>query len=293
VDALFMPAVSALPPRITGPDQLARVQGMKGLATRVATVAGAPLGGVAMAVGGEAAAFGVAGALFAVSLVLLAAVRVGPLPGDDRAEAKAKGIAWRDLVDGLRHIRRNRVLAALVVVGAVGELGLGGPLNIGVTLLASVRGWGASGLGWIVGGFGAGAGAASLLLTVRGRVPRAGLVLSCSLALGAVAAAALAYVPSLPAAVGVGAVLGVVAGFSGALVGALLQTTAEAAYLGRVGSVMTLFTVGVAPLTYPLMGAGIAAWGLEPVFTVSAAVSVLAAAYGLASPALRRAELPR
>jgi hypothetical protein len=91
----------------------------------------------------------------------------------------------------------------------------------------------------------------------------------------------------------VGAVLGVVAGFSGALVGALLQTTAEAAYLGRVGSVMTLFTVGVAPLTYPLMGAGIAAWGLEPVFTVSAAVSVLAAAYGLASPALRRAELPR
>ncbi|WP_127357957.1 MFS transporter [Actinacidiphila soli] len=293
VDALFMPAVSALPPRITGPDQLARVQGMKGLATRVATVAGAPLGGVAMAVGGEAAAFGVAGALFAVSLVLLAAVRVGPLPGDDRAEAKAKGIAWRDLVDGLRHIRRNRVLAALVVVGAVGELGLGGPLNIGVTLLVSERGWGASGLGWIVGGFGAGAGAASLLLTVRGRVPRAGLVLSCSLALGAVAAAALAYVPSLPAAVGVGAVLGVVAGFSGALVGALLQTTADAAYLGRVGSVMTLFTVGVAPLTYPLMGAGIAVWGLEPVFTVSAAVSVLAAAYGLASPALRRAELPR
>ncbi|MDX6346617.1 MAG: hypothetical protein QOF84_1407, partial [Streptomyces sp.] len=43
----------------------------------------------------------------------------------------------------------------------------------------------------------------------------------------------------------------------------------------------------------PLMGAGIAAWGLEPVFTVSAAVSVLAAAYGIASPALRRAELPR
>jgi MFS family permease len=293
VDALFMPAVSALPPRITGPDQLARVQGMKGLATRVATVAGAPLGGVAMAFGGEAGAFGVAGALFAVSLVLLAAVRVAPLPGDDRIGAERKGTGWRDLADGIRHIRRNRVLAALVVVGAIGELGLGGPLNIGVTLLASERGWGAAGLGWIICGFGAGAGAASLLLTVRGRVPRAGLVLSCSMALGAVAAAALAYVPSLPAAVGAGAVIGLSAGFSGALVGALLQTTAKAAYLGRVGSVLTLFTVGVAPLTYPLMGAGIAAWGLEPVFTVSAAVSVLAAAYGIASPALRRAELPR
>jgi MFS family permease len=291
VDALFMPAVSALPPRITGPDQLARVQGMKGLATRVATVAGAPLGGLAMALGGEAGAFAAAGALFAVSLGLLAAVRVGPLPGDDRTPPGKP--AWRDLVDGIRYIRRNRVLASLVIVGAVGELGLTGPLNIGVTLLSDERGWGAAGLGWIISGFGAGAGAASLLLAVRGRVPRAGLVLGCCGALGAVAAGAMAYVPSLPLAVGAGVLTGLLAGLGGALVGALLQATSDSAYLGRVGSVMTLFTVGVAPLSYPLMGAGIAAWGLEPVFTVSAAVSVLAGAYGLASPALRRAELPR
>ena len=292
VDALFMPAVSALPPRITGSDQLARVQGMKGLAVRVATIAGAPLGGLAMALGGEAGAFAVAGALFAVSLGLLAAVRVGPLPGDgDRT--RPQNPAWRDLVDGVRYMRRNRVLASLVIVGAVGELGLTGPLNIGVTLLSSERGWGAAGLGWIISGFGAGAGAASLLLAVRGRVPRAGLVLGFCSALGAVAAGAMAYVPSLPLAVGAGVVVGLLAGLGGALVGALLQATSESAYMGRVGSVMNLFTVGVAPLSYPLMGAGIATWGLEPVFTVSAAVSVLAGLYGLASPALRRAELPR
>jgi hypothetical protein len=103
----------------------------------------------------------------------------------------------------------------------------------------------------------------------------------------------MAYVPSLPLAVGAGVVVGLLAGLGGALVGALLQATSDSAYLGRVGSAMNLFTVGVAPLSYPLMGAGIAAWGLEPVFTVSAAVSVLAGLYGLASPALRRAELPR
>lgn len=85
---------------------------------------------------------------------------------------------------------------------------------------------------------------------------------------------------------------GLLAGLGGALVGALLQTLTAPAYLGRVGSVLTFFAVGVAPLSYPLTGAGIAAWGLEPVFTASAAVTVLAAAYGLASPALRRSELP-
>lgn len=290
VDALFMPAVSALPPRITGPDQLTRVQGMKGLATRVATVTGAPLGGLAMGLGGSAAAFGVAGVLFAVSLVLLAAVRITPLPGDDRI--RAKGPALRELADGFRHIRRNRALTALVAVGAAAELGLAGPLNIGATLLADQRGWGAAGLGWIISGFGTGAGAASLLLTVRGRIPRAGLVLSVSGALGAVAAAALAYAPSLPLAVAAGVATGLLAGLGGALVGALLQTLTAPAYLGRVGSVLTFFAVGVAPLSYPLTGAGIAAWGLEPVFTASAAVTVLAAAYGLASPALRRSELP-
>lgn len=42
VDAVFMPAVGALPARITGKDQLARVQGMRGLAIRCAGVVGAP-----------------------------------------------------------------------------------------------------------------------------------------------------------------------------------------------------------------------------------------------------------
>ncbi len=40
VDALFLPAVGALPPRIAGPAQLARLQGLRGLAALVATSPG-------------------------------------------------------------------------------------------------------------------------------------------------------------------------------------------------------------------------------------------------------------
>lgn len=40
VDAVFMPAVGALPPRITSPEQLARVQGMRGLSIRLSNAVG-------------------------------------------------------------------------------------------------------------------------------------------------------------------------------------------------------------------------------------------------------------
>ncbi|MGW2463078.1 MFS transporter [Streptomyces sp. NPDC001761] len=290
VDAVFMPAVGALPARLTEKDQLARVQGMRGLAIRFASVVGAPLGGLAVATGGAQAAFAVAGLLIAVSLPLLVSVRVRELPQD--GTPGTAGTAWGDLRAGLRYIRRHRVLAPLMVAIALGDLGFVGPLNVGLTLLADRRGWGAAGMGWVLAGFAVGAGAASLLLTVRGRLPRAGLVAGCALIAGCVAVGALAYVPHLAAAVATAVLVGLLTGLSGAMCGALLQTASEPAYLGRVTSVSSLVSLGLTPLSMPFAAAAIGAWGPGPVFTASAAVCGLGGAVALAVPALRRAELP-
>ncbi|MFE9553528.1 MFS transporter [Streptomyces sp. NPDC006692] len=290
VDAVFLPAVGALPPRITGTGQLARIQGLKGLAARIATITGAPLGGLAVALGGSAAAFAAAGALFAVSTALLTGVRIAAAPADG---AKDRGAAGRELVDGLRYVRGHPVLFPLMLVIAIGELGFAGPLNIGLTLLAEERGWGAAGMGWIVAAFGTGAGLVSLMLSVRGRVPRAGLVLPASLLGGVASMAGLAYAPSVLLAATAGLFIGLLAGLSGALCGALLQLATDQAYLGRVSSVSALFTLGIAPLSYPVTGAAIGAWGTTPVFLVSAGVCATGALIGLASANLRRAELPR
>ncbi|MGH4027622.1 MFS transporter [Actinomycetota bacterium Odt1-20B] len=292
VDALFVPSVGALPPQITSRGELSRVQGMRGLAQRIGLVAGAPLGGLAVAVGGSAAAFALAGALFAVSLPLLLSVRLRALPADDAAAA-SDGTAWRQLRDGLRYLRGHRVLAPLLVVIAVGELGFTGPANIGLVLLADERGWGAAGLGWVVAGFGTGAGLASLLLAVRGRIPRAGAVQAYGLLLGAAALAAIGFAPSVTLAALAALGVGLCTGLGGALCAALAQTHADPAYLGRVTSIGMLFTVGLAPLTYPVTGAAIGAWGIGPVFVASAALSAAGGAYALCSRALRRAELPR
>ncbi|MFE1440669.1 MFS transporter [Streptomyces sp. NPDC058739] len=292
VDAVFMPAVGALPARITGRDQLARVQGMRGLALRFASVVGAPLGGLGVALGGAAAAFGLAAVLIAVSVPLLMTVRVRDLPPDDRADPAGR-TPWRDLRDGLRYIRGHRVLAPLMVAIALGDLGFVGPLNVGLTLLAEERGWGASGMGWVLAGFGVGAGLASLLLTVRGRVPHAGRVAGAAVLAGCVAIGALAFVPRLAAAVAVALLVGLLAGLSGALCGALLQTQSDPAYLGRVTSVASLVSLGLAPLSMPLSAAAVGAWGTGPVFVVSAAVCGLGGVVALGVRDLRRAELPR
>ncbi|MET7321169.1 MFS transporter [Streptomyces sp. NPDC005549] len=292
VDAVFMPAVGALPARITAQDQLARVQGMRGLAIRFAAVVGAPLGGLGVAVGGAAAAFACAGLLIAVSVPLLVSVRMRELPADDASPAR-QTTAWRDLVGGLRYVRRHRVLGPLMVTIALGDLGFVGPLNVGLTLLADERGWGASGMGWVLAGFGTGAGVAALLLTVRGRLPRAGCVAAGAIIPGAAAIAALAHAPGLPAAVGTALLIGLLTGLSGALCGALLQTQSDPAYLGRVTAVGGIVSLGIAPLSMPLSAAAIGVWGTGPVFAASAVVCGLGGVVALCAPGVRRAELPK
>ncbi|MFD5639876.1 MFS transporter [Streptomyces sp. NPDC127077] len=292
VDAVFMPAVGALPARVTGRDQLARVQGMRGLAIRSANVLGAPLGGLAVALGGAATAFALAGLLIAVSVPLLISVRMRELTPDDEAD-EAGRTAWHDLRDGLRHIRGHRVLAPLIAVIALGDLGFVGPFNVGLTLLADRRGWGASGMGWVIAAFGTGAGAAALLLTVRGRLPRAGTVAAVAILGGSVAIGALAFVPGVAGAVGVALVVGLLAGLSGALCGALIQTQSDPAYLGRVSAVAGIVSLGLAPLSMPVTAAAIGRWGTGPVFVASAVVCGLGGVLALCVRDLRRAELPR
>ncbi|MFH9263553.1 MFS transporter [Streptomyces sp. NPDC017546] len=304
VDALFLPAVGALPARISAPGQLARIQGLRGLAARGASIVGAPLGGVAVATGGSALAFAAAGVLFALSLPLLLRLRIGPLPapvnhGGTSAEGQVEQTGTeaptvrQDLVDGLRHIRRHPVLGPLMIVIALSELGFVGPLNLGLILLSEQRGWGAAGMGWIVAGFASGAAGSALLLAVRGRVPHAGRVMCLTVLVGATGIAALAQAASVAFAAATAAFVGLTVGLAGALGAALVQTAADPAYLGRVTSVSTLFTYALIPLSYPATGAAMALWGAGPVYAVSAAVCAAGGTVGLAFTALRRAELPR
>ncbi|MQY15850.1 hypothetical protein SRB5_60410 [Streptomyces sp. RB5] len=289
VDALFMPAVGALPPRLAGTEQFGRIQGLRLLAIRVSNIVGPPVGGFAMVHGGAAAALGVAGLLFAVSVPLLTTLRLHRPPPE--RDAPSTG-AWGDLVDGLRYIRRHKVIGPLMVSGAMSELGLTGLIGVGLIVLSDERGWGAGGYGLLVGATGLGQALTAGLLAVRGRVPRAGLTQNVMLVVSSAAVAAVVFAPGLGGAVAVSFVSGLCSGLCGGLAIALIQTSAAPAYLGRVTSAMSLTGVGLAPLSLPLFGAALAQWGVRPVFVAGCAFSALGVVGGLSSRAVRRAELP-
>ncbi|UCM91004.1 MFS transporter [Streptomyces marincola] len=292
LDAFFVPAVGAVPARITGPDQLARVAGLRALSMRLSQIAGPPAGGLAMGLGGAGAAFATAGALFALSLPLLASLRVRPLPAPE-GQRPARRTVRGDLLDGLRYTRRHPLIGPLVAAGAVAELGLTNTFNVGMVLLNAERGWGPSGYGWIIGCFGAGAASGAALLAVAGRLPRAGLTLPWTLLAMCAGAATVALVPDLWTAAAVAAVSGLCAGVFGGLSNALIQTAADPAHLGRVTSVLMLMMVGLGPLGYPVAGAAIGAWGAAPVFVGCGLFSGIGVLVLLASAEVRRAELPR
>lgn len=296
VDAVFMPAVGALPPRLTDRSQLARLQGMAQLAVRTGNITGPPLAGLAMGFGGPGGAFGLAGGLFAVSLALLLTVRLAPLPADTEPPGHAdpapgRGGALRDLGDGLRYVVRHPLIGRIVLAGTVCELAIAGPMNVGVVLLAAERGWGAGGTAWLVGAFGVGAAGAALVLAVAGRVPRTGAVMLLGMVLAVAAVAGIGLAPGLGWAVGAAGCAGLAGGTWGGLGRALVQTETAPAMLGRVSSVQLLGAIGVAPLSYPVFGLAAGVWGAGPVFAACACFSLVGVAIAGASSRVRRSEL--
>jgi MFS family permease len=85
-------------------------------------------------------------------------------------------------------------------------------------------------------------------------------------------------VPAVALIVAASALLGVVSGIAMAVSNALLQQRTDPVYLGRVSSVTSLCTLGLSPLTYPVVGLVAAAWGTGVFFAGCGVVCLVAAA---------------
>ncbi|MFI7344072.1 MFS transporter [Streptomyces sp. NPDC050085] len=281
-DALFLPAVGALPPLLTAPGQLTRVQGLRSLAVRLANTAGPFAAGAALAAGGAATAFTGVGVLFAVSLVLLVALRVPAAP-----TARTEGSARSELQDGLRYLRGRPRLVRLVAVIGLGEMCFSGPVGSALVLLTGERGWGPGTLSLLLGAFSVAGAAVGIALTALPRVPRAGTLLAACLLVTAVLVTALGLTRPAPGvAVALCALLGAASGIPMILGHALLQQWTEPGYVGRVTSVTSLCTLGLGPFLFPLLGLVADAWGTGAFLAGCGAVCLLAAALA-ASPLLR------
>jgi MFS family permease len=302
-DAFFYPADGSALPRLVTGDSLSRYNGGYQFVQQIALLVGAPIGGLIVATVRSDAAFLVDAGTFVVSLVSLTALRrpLGEVGGDrgrdgghgrvdDGDEAGPRPGWWASMGEGLRYVRTTPLLLGVVVVALLTDLAFAGPANVGFAVLAHRRGWGAGGLGGLLGGLGAGAliGAAAL---VAWKPRRPGVVAMVTTILQGVGIAGTALVASRDVAIALAGLAGVGVSVTGALLLSIVQRNVDPGMLGRAMSVVALSGVSLVPVAYALNGLGDRVVGLVPVFCAAGALEIVAAVIGLGFAPLRRSRL--
>jgi predicted MFS family arabinose efflux permease len=283
-DAVFLPAASALQPRLLEPAQYASGNATTSLVNRAALTLGAPLGGLLVAFGGLPLACVVNAVTFLVSVAALRSL--APVPPIAAPASTGSGLR-----EGLAYIIRSRILWSVLLAGLLCNIGFVGPMNVGLALTSDAYAWGASGIGAMLSGFGIGTIVSGLF--VLRRVPQRGVgpIIAACMVLQGISVVVPALTSHLPIAVAATFVAGLTSGPAGILLSAVAQHATDDAFRGRVGSVSSLANLGITPLAMAAMGLAAARFGLVPAFAVSGALEFLGAAVCLAVAPLRRARI--
>nr|BFF15092.1 hypothetical protein GCM10025699_63950 [Microbacterium flavescens] len=212
-------------------------------------------------------------------------------PGDGSARAARPGLL-ADTLEGLRYVAGHRLLLPMLVVVAIAEIAIAGPLNTGLPLLSSSQGWGAAGVGWILAGFGAGATATALTITIVGRVPHAGRISLVAVMVMGPSLGAIGASSTLGGAVVAAGVAGLGSGVCATLLSTFVLTSSDPAQLGRVMGLMSFASFGGAPIAYAVTGVLADLTSAGTTFVVSGVAVTLVGAAALFDARLRTAELP-
>jgi MFS family permease len=265
--ALYAPAISTVLPQILSSEALQRgnaiVQGLM----HVAALVGPPLAAALLAglLGNFGAARGGANnglVLYAILFTLcailfaLCAWALTKIKGVAPTKAQTEPV-WRSIAAGFGFVMRQPQLRTFVLIAVAANFGLGGPLAVGLPLLAKfVLPQGVVALGFLSAAAAAGGllglGAAAVLPQQRPRrlfampffiLPVLGLLMI-----------SLAWSATLEHAAGVVAAMVAMAVYLDVQVLTWLQQTTEPDYLGRVMGILQFSALGLTPISMALAG---------------------------------------
>ena len=296
VDAVFLPAINTLVPRLVPPNRLAAANAlMQGTAQLMGTV-GPAVAGFAIALIGVGIAFVIDAASFAVAALALWLVRSGatavrPTEPDEASAAPAvapqPSIA-SSLVEGARVVLGDPVMRSIVVISTAINLAFTGPTVVGLPWLVLVGfGGDALALGLLFAAFGAGS-LSGVVLGGSLRRPRwfgwlvLGLVIVTGVGLGAIGVA-----PSVPVAALILLSIGVMIGYVNVVMIAWVQEKTDPLMLGRTMSFLMLGSVVAAPLSLAI-AAVIVDTNATALFLAAGLLVIASAAIAMASGLQRR-----
>lgn len=259
VTAIAIPSFQAIVSAIVGRDLIGSAVALNSAQYNLARIVAPFAAGVAIALGGLAFGFWAHAAAAAAVALILASLPLAPR----RELAGVRAALWSDLLDGLRFVAGDRLVALLVLLAAVPALFVLNYLVFLPLYARDILGIGAPGLGLLTGAIGVGALVAAVWLAVARPAGGGGRLVVGGLAIVAAAVVVFATSRAVPLSLAALVVVGAfqVAYFS--TTNTLIQVLVPGRLRGRVISLYTLTSLGVIPIGN--LGAGMLAerFGVE------------------------------
>jgi hypothetical protein len=184
----------------------------------------------------------------------------------------------KSVKEGLGYVVNDRPLRALVLVAAVLNLFLAGPLSIGLAYMAKKRFASPVSFGVWISSVAAGTLVGMLLAGVI-HMKRRGLALLGAAAVLGVLTSTVGFVRGLVPVAALLAIMGCLSGFSNVQIQAWFQQRVDRSVLGRVASVMMLSAFGLMPLS--MAGAGVAvSWSVQGMFMIAGVAVLVVSVFG-------------
>jgi MFS family permease len=264
---------------------------------RLGAVLGPFLGGVLIAGIGAANVLFVDAATFSISALLVAAGVPRSVDADARERRPVQGSRRRylaELADGLRFVRAKTFLLSMILVATVGNF-FDQPLLTVVAPVYAKEIYGSpASFGALVGSFGAGAFAGSLLFGAVGRTwPRRRMFLTSYVVGACLIYGTLALSPPLAVAIVAAIAAGLAFGPVNPIFATVTQENTPPQLLGRVFGALTAIAQAAIPIGAVVAGVAVQQAGLIPTIVGMGVVYVVVTIGMFFNPALRGMDIRR
>ncbi|OOG59289.1 MFS transporter [Rhodanobacter sp. C03] len=297
--AFAYPAGSAILPQLIEPQQLQPANALFMGMRQLSMIIGPVIAGLLINAGAHAdhakgvadssglgLAFGIDAVSFLFSLGSLMLVRIH----SDHHPKAPVGSVLANVASGIRNIWADLPLRAFILYAAVISVFVGGPIQVGLPVLADTRlDLGAASLGILMTANGGGMLLGSFLSGVAGKLVRGrlGLMVLGIDSLAGLALATMALVHTTFAGAALLACTGVLGGIAQIAIVSWIQRRVAPEMMGRTMSVLMFTFMGLGPLSAAIAGSLLKVISLPALFVGAGVVLTTIALCCMTSPALR------
>jgi MFS family permease len=279
VDAFFWPAQGTIVPMLVDEGDLPAANGLTQGSQQLTGLLGPAIAGLFVAAAGTGWAFGIDAATFAVAALALYLIVGGRRPASNGEEQPGM---LRTIGTGVAYAWRDPAIRSLLLLSAALNFAFTGPVTVGLAWLANSRfDAGASGFGFMLAAFGAGALAGAIVAGSLGRVRELGWVtLGMSFAVGLLLGL-VGLAPSVLVVMAIAALIGVGIGFVNVRIVAWLQARTPDEMIGRVMSLAMMGGVLMSPISLAVAGVLVDVGAATPMYVGAGALVVVTAVAGV------------